>query len=128
MKIAKTVVTFIMCIAIAVQINMQFLVVAGFYLNRDYIAANLCENKAHPEKKCCGKCYLNKQLSKSEKEQSKGGGADSKGKPVLLLFCESPKPFRLQTFTSLAIAVEYPSFNSNLRPAHLDRLLRPPCA
>jgi len=33
-------------------------------MNKEYIAKNLCENRTRPEKKCCGKCYLRKQLKK----------------------------------------------------------------
>lgn len=45
--------------------SVAHLVVVGlFRLNREYIAKNLCENRKAPEKKCCGKCYLRKQLKK----------------------------------------------------------------
>lgn len=36
----------------------------AFQVNKDYIVANLCENKAKPKMNCAGKCYLKKQLSK----------------------------------------------------------------
>lgn len=34
--------------------------------NKEYIAQNLCENKEKIELECNGKCYLNKELSKSK--------------------------------------------------------------
>lgn len=43
---------------------MQLGVIGYYELNKDYIAKNLCENRNKPEMKCCGKCYLRKQLKK----------------------------------------------------------------
>ncbi len=36
-----------------------------YYANYDYIANVLCENKDKPYLECNGKCYLEKQLNKS---------------------------------------------------------------
>ncbi len=36
-----------------------------YALNKDYIAANLCENKDKPAMKCFGTCQLEKQLAKN---------------------------------------------------------------
>lgn len=46
------------------QSAAQFSVMALFAIEKDYIAKNLCENRDKPEMKCCGKCYLKKQLNK----------------------------------------------------------------
>lgn len=45
-------------------------VFAGFKLNKEYIAAQLCENKAKPELACFGKCFLKKKLEQAEKKQT----------------------------------------------------------
>lgn len=37
-------------------------------VNYDYIVENLCENKDKPELSCKGKCFLKKELSKTEKQ------------------------------------------------------------
>lgn len=41
----------------------------NFALNYDDIVQNLCENRNRPELSCHGKCYLAKELSKTEKQQ-----------------------------------------------------------
>jgi hypothetical protein len=38
-------------------------------MNREYVAAVLCENQDRPELKCEGKCYLKKDIRQSESEQ-----------------------------------------------------------
>lgn len=41
--------------------------IVGYYeVNKAYIARTLCENRAKPELKCCGRCYLRKQLKKAD--------------------------------------------------------------
>ena len=55
---------------ILLQTFNQVVIVAQFYANRDFIAKNLCENRAKPERKCCGKCYLSKQLNKADDTKS----------------------------------------------------------
>ncbi|WP_370899401.1 hypothetical protein [Chryseobacterium gossypii] len=40
----------------------------NYVVNYDYIAKNLCENRNNPESTCKGKCYVKKELVKTEKE------------------------------------------------------------
>lgn len=44
--------------------------VYNYVVNYDYIVQNLCENRDKPELFCNGKCYLAKQLSKTDKESN----------------------------------------------------------
>jgi hypothetical protein len=55
--------------AMAAQILSKTLVLAGFVVNRDYIATVLCENTAKPEKHCNGKCQLAKRLQQEERKE-----------------------------------------------------------
>ena len=49
-------------------------VIALHYLvNKDYIAANLCENRSRPIMRCYGKCHLRKQLAKTTESSSDAG-------------------------------------------------------
>lgn len=43
-------------------------------VNYDYIVENLCENKEKPELMCNGKCYVSKELSKNNNEQTTQNG------------------------------------------------------
>ncbi|MEQ7801458.1 hypothetical protein ABDJ41_16815 [Pedobacter sp. ASV1-7] len=43
----------------------------AFELNKKYIAAEFCENKAKPELHCEGKCYLMKKLKQAEEKEQK---------------------------------------------------------
>ena len=41
-----------------------------YVLNYDYIAKELCENKAKPEMHCNGKCHLMKELAKASENET----------------------------------------------------------
>lgn len=72
---------YIICIFVALKNLIYILVVltialrpvlplVNYAVNYDYIVKNLCENRARPQLMCNGKCYLAKELSKTEKQQS----------------------------------------------------------
>ncbi|MFT5645731.1 MAG: hypothetical protein ACI976_000405 [Aureispira sp.] len=54
---------------ISVQSFYQGLIYTYYVLNKDYIVAELCENRAKPALQCEGKCHLKKVLQIS-KERS----------------------------------------------------------
>lgn len=51
------------------QCGIKTIIVVGFYAQRDIISRTLCENKNKPKMHCNGKCYLNKQLKKEQKNE-----------------------------------------------------------
>jgi len=53
------------------------LVDVGFRMNRTYIAAKICVNRAKPKLNCKGKCYLNK-IQKEAKEQKEANDTSLK--------------------------------------------------
>lgn len=52
-----------------VQTFSKAFVMADFYLNRDAIAQELCENKDKPQLKCKGNCALKKELERENKKE-----------------------------------------------------------
>lgn len=54
-------------VLISVQSFYQGLIYTYYVLNKDYIVAQLCENKTKPELRCDGKCHLKKVLQVSKK-------------------------------------------------------------
>lgn len=47
----------------------QLFVYAGFTMNQQYIAAELCVNRDKPELNCKGKCYLMRKLKQAEQKE-----------------------------------------------------------
>ncbi|WP_228434801.1 hypothetical protein [Chryseobacterium defluvii] len=42
----------------------------SYVVNYEYIVKNLCENRSKPESTCKGKCYVKKELAKTEKQSN----------------------------------------------------------
>ncbi len=55
-----------------------------YAVNYDYIVDNLCENRNIPQSTCKGKCYLEKELSKTEKQSNNGQNIKLAGLDVFL--------------------------------------------
>ena len=58
----------ILLIAILAQSFYSATIYIWFQLNRDYITRAFCVNKARPQLKCGGQCYLAKQLRKADEQ------------------------------------------------------------
>lgn len=56
------------------QVLYQGIVFSSYFANKAYIAAVLCVNKDKPQLQCEGKCYLKKQLSKTDTPESNSAG------------------------------------------------------
>lgn len=59
-------------------------VIADFYEHQEFIAKTYCVNRDKPEKKCNGKCHLDKQLAKAQDRE------EGKNAPVPTLKTELP--------------------------------------
>lgn len=55
----------LLMISLGFQSLVKLGIVTWYQVNKDYVAKNLCENRDKPQLKCCGKCYLRKQLNKA---------------------------------------------------------------
>ena len=90
-----------------VQTFSKWLVVMDYNLNKDFIAQNLCVNKAKPKLHCNGKCQMMKKLAEEEKQNSTSNTSNTiKIKVQETVFCDKiNKP----TFPQLTYAA--PSYN-----------------
>ncbi|MFL5762301.1 MAG: hypothetical protein ACJ77K_00055 [Bacteroidia bacterium] len=66
----RSIITITLSLAILLQSAGKLIVIVDFGLNQEYIAKNLCENKAKPMMHCNGKCHLRKQLQKEDKKDN----------------------------------------------------------
>lgn len=65
----KQLITFILALLIFMQPFQKVWIYISFKINQDYIAKNLCENRAKPTMHCNGKCHLMKKLKEADKEE-----------------------------------------------------------
>lgn len=50
----------------------DFVMLASFKVNQDFIAKVLCINQDKPELQCNGKCYLNKKIAEEKEREDSG--------------------------------------------------------
>lgn len=73
---------YILALAMLSQSGSAWWIMAGFYLNRDFIAKNQCENRFVANSPCKGQCVLMKKLKALEEQEQRQ--PDIKLKEVIL--------------------------------------------
>lgn len=66
----KFILVLLMVVLLLTQTFSKCLVVIGYTINKEYVARNLCVNKAKPKMHCNGKCQMMKRLAEEEKQNS----------------------------------------------------------
>lgn len=97
--------------------------------NQTYISQQFCENKNKPKLKCCGKCYLKKQLNKFEKSNGNKNSI-----PNTILKFKALDNFIVQQYCCYIHSSFFPSFQKTsfsnysfiLLTGHQNSLFRPP--
>lgn len=78
----------ILLICLTAATFSKWLLIACYDLNEDYIAQELCVNKANTGSHCNGHCYLSRQLNKDEKPGSASNTAGKEKFEIQLFFLD----------------------------------------
>jgi len=70
----------------AAQTFSKWCLILEYQVNKDFIAKNLCINRAKPSCCCHGKCYLTKKMAADESQQQTPGKGGQKEETTLQLF------------------------------------------
>ncbi|MCU0437182.1 MAG: hypothetical protein MUC49_04660 [Raineya sp.] len=103
-----------------------FWVRVSFELNRTYIAQNLCENRAKPELKCGGQCFLMKKLAEKKQQEQK----NTENVEIILatsLF-QNPPAFHFKQTIEENEIIDFSSFLSFYTQNCILSTFHPPCA
>lgn len=65
----KKLFSYLFLISFVFQSTSQLWIITSFYIQRDFIAKNLCVKKEIKNNDCQGQCHLKKQLHEDEKKQ-----------------------------------------------------------
>ncbi|HXS36434.1 MAG TPA: hypothetical protein VN721_07015 [Flavipsychrobacter sp.] len=122
----KQLIAILAFVGILMQTYSKVMVYTAFYLNRNYIAKSLCENRNKPGMKCCGKCYLKKKLANQEKQDQLPTSRNSKDKQIELFYSYT-KP-EVVHFSFPENASRYFSHNELLTISVSHTVFRPPTA
>lgn len=113
-------------IGILLQTFSQVVIVADYYVHKEYIAKKLCENRDRPAMHCEGKCCLKKKLAKEAKEQLPAPGNQKKAQEVTLFF-EDTRQEPLFVF-AINTALTFPSAPAPATAEFYHSIFHPPSA
>jgi hypothetical protein len=109
----------------SLSVNLSGLFVfAGFEMNEDYIAKELCVNKNKPELQCNGKCYLMNKLKQAQDKEQK---QEHQFQKVQLQMQEAivALPFTFKQYPIAAINFSIP-LNTGMPVARVNAIFHPP--
>lgn len=122
-------VSIVLILSLSCQLVLKLFVVAWFSINRDYIAATLCENKDKPELVCCGKCVLVKKLNKvNDLEGKQQKNNQEKAEQILSVLFILPTENRFIFLNAFTTKVEHPTLPKIYRFAFEENVFHPPCS
>lgn len=67
----KKIVLYFILMSFVIQITSNLWIISSFYINRNYIAKELCINRFDEIPVCKGICYLEKKIADNDKETQK---------------------------------------------------------
>lgn len=119
----KQLVSYICIVLVLFQTVHQAFIVTNYLVEKERIAKELCENKDKPMLHCNGKCYLAKQLKKSETKQNEKFKVHSE-LPVFILQTELAIEEELIIF-----ATTQKKYSSSCSVEHkvVSDVFHPPC-
>ena len=98
----------------------------SFKINQDYIAKNLCENRAKPKMHCNGKCQLMKKLKQADKEEQKQLPQTLKEK-YEVLYCHNLTSFSIEKRNIFAeITKSFFDYQFHFNSSYNPDIFRPP--
>jgi len=108
-------VTALLLIATMISANFtRLFIYAGFELNKNYIAAKLCENRNKPWMHCNGKCYFMKKIKQAQDREKNDERSSQKNLFQEALFTQTPSvkfySQVLQVMTVPCHRINLPSF------------------
>ncbi len=100
--------------------------VLNYYIDYDYIVAELCENKDQPVLECNGKCHLAKEIKKVNNgidTQQEAPPLNMKEYPVAPFFTSNPTP---ETFQLIKTKHVFEATSDKLNSTYLNTIFHPP--
>ncbi len=113
---------------IVLQGTLRLGVLAWYEYNKSYIAKNLCENRDKPQMKCCGKCYLHKQLNKAGDDDTNKNNPRKTDKTEHTYFIVAQR-----AYLPVSAASHYTVYHTPFKEVHfhsrfIGSVFRPPSA
>ena len=122
----KKILVILLTLLIFIQPLSKVWIFVSFKINQDYIAKNLCENRAKPILKCNGKCQLMKKLKQADKDEEKQTPQTIKEK-LEVLYCHNQANFNVsQKFAFEVKKQSFFGYKFQNHSSYQSTIFRPP--
>ena len=109
---------------IACSVFSSNIISINFYLNQNYIASTLCENRDNPQLHCNGKCQLQKKLNQQEGKDKQI--PDKRNESQIQIISSKTFFARLFAFIAFAVKKQFYSLVSCLHDLQSGSIFHPP--
>jgi hypothetical protein len=124
----KRLTSILLLIALLASSFQRYMVYAGFELNHDYIAKNLCINRNRPWMHCNGHCYFMRKLKEAQDNEKKQAAQDNLNR-LEVSFFQQPVSFTFLSFNiEEPIIVHFDTYNCLYTNQYITTLFQPPKA
>ena len=106
----------------AITLTQAYMPHVNYWMNRDYIAAELCENKDKPELDCNGKCHLKKEIQHNNDDRNEEQEVSS---TLMLEFFQHPDAFNL-ILHELTVEAIFHHYSDPVVSGFVGIIFRPP--
>ena len=100
--------------------------VLEYAVNYNYIAKELCVNKALPQMHCNGKCHLMKELAKAAEQEKPLSEKKAATTQTEVLFYQAMADFNLLQIVPFTVKTQLPFYHNLYSSTHLRFVFRPP--
>jgi hypothetical protein len=121
----KRCLSILLIVALTAASFQQYVIYAGFELNRDYIAKNLCINRARPWMHCNGKCYFMRKMKQAAENERKQQAKDNLSQVQVSFFEQTGIVSFLSTLVTQPRA-DLPVYRASYSFSFTSSLLQPP--
>lgn len=122
----KKILVILLTLLVFIQPLSKVWIFVSFKINQDYIAKNLCENRAKPILKCNGKCQLMKKLKQADKDEEKQTPQTIKEK-LEVLYCHNQANFNISQKLDFEIKKQsFFGYKFRNNSTYLSTIFRPP--
>ncbi|TRW25391.1 hypothetical protein FMM05_07425 [Flavobacterium zepuense] len=100
--------------------------VVSYVVNYEYIAKELCVNKAKPQMHCNGKCHLMKELAKAAEQEKPLSEKKSVHTEVEVLFCQAVAHYSFACYLPAATKQNLPVYSNLYSKLNCSAVFHPP--
>ena len=122
----KPLIVILLMTGMLAQTFSRLFIIIDYQLNKDYLAANLCENRDKPQMHCNGKCCMMKKMKQEEKNDQENPERKMENKFEIIAY--QATNYLLTPGCTIITRTKYPVIRESISPNFHYTIFHPPRA